>query len=191
MEHVSESGEVPLQHIFLPDEPPPAKSSEFVKDPSPPVSSIQSPPAPEPVVAERTDLPVQDSSASHKEENGDEDHLVTADTLDPTFSGSESKTAEVGTQVSLPDSTTDDFGESCIQLQFLSDQKLDEIIQRKRMIEAAYRLDCESYTVSVAHMIRQNPDLRERLSSSLRTLLEQRAKRSICELQDYIRQLGR
>ncbi|GAA49905.1 hypothetical protein CLF_103764 [Clonorchis sinensis] len=72
------------------------------------------------------------------------------------------------------------------QLSTLTDARIDEIFQQKRLIEAAYRLDCEGYTASVGKLVRLNPDLRDRLLASLRTLLEDRARQSINELQEFI-----
>ncbi|KAF7262340.1 hypothetical protein EG68_00344 [Paragonimus skrjabini miyazakii] len=103
----------------------------------------------------------------------------------------QSAISNVGTQVDFSLTEKQEFEDSLIQLSLLTDAKMDEIFQRKRFIEAAYRLDCENLTVSISNLIRLNPDLKDRLIASLRSLLEERARQSVDELREMILKIRR
>ncbi|KAF8570024.1 hypothetical protein P879_03569, partial [Paragonimus westermani] len=102
-----------------------------------------------------------------------------------------SATSNVGIQADFSLTEKQEFENSLIQLSLLTDSKMDEIFQKKRFIEAAYRLDCENLTASISNLIRLNPDLKDRLIVSLRSLLEERARQSVNELREMILKIRR
>ncbi|TGZ58504.1 hypothetical protein CRM22_009603 [Opisthorchis felineus] len=182
---ILEVEQLSLNNIFLPDEAPEPRVEEKLDAPDPLPTS---PPATNPDELDRaettTEEPVTQVENQSSEEQTD---TGTQTTFEPGLSKSTS--TDFGMQVLVPtkgSSAPSGTDEILSQLSALTDTRMDEIFQQKRLIEAAYRLDCEGYTASVGKLVRLNPDLRDRLLASLRTLLEDRARQSINELQEFI-----
>ncbi|KAG5446295.1 hypothetical protein CSKR_110334 [Clonorchis sinensis] len=182
---ILEVEQLSLNNIFLPDEAPVPRMEEKLdaSGPLPP-----SPPATNPDESDHTEMAAEvPVTQVENQSSAEQTDTATQTTFEPGLSKSTS--TDFGMRGSVPtkgSSALSGTDEILSQLSTLTDARIDEIFQQKRLIEAAYRLDCEGYTASVGKLVRLNPDLRDRLLASLRTLLEDRARQSINELQEFI-----
>ncbi|KAF6767856.1 hypothetical protein AHF37_10138 [Paragonimus kellicotti] len=189
--------EISLNSIFLPDEHPDSNvvtTNETAKMDSlaNAIEQENTPISADPLVTEEAtefqteNVPLPPQSANHE---------TTTELCIPVDvqlkDAPQSAISNVGTQVDFSLTEKQEFEDSLIQLSLLTDAKMDEIFQKKRFIEAAYRLDCENLTVSISNLIRLNPDLKDRLMASLRSLLEERARQSVNELREMILKIRR
>ncbi|KAF5404353.1 hypothetical protein PHET_02173 [Paragonimus heterotremus] len=189
--------EISLNSIFLPDEHP--DSNVVATNETAKINSLanaveqeHTPMSAHPLVTEEAaesqteNVPLPPQSANHE---------TTTELCIPVdvqlTEASQPAILNVGTQVDFSLTEKQEFEDSLIQLSLLTDAKMDEIFQKKRFIEAAYRLDCENLTVSISNLIRLNPDLKDRLIASLRSLLEERARQSVNELREMILKIRR
>ncbi|OON19513.1 hypothetical protein X801_04618 [Opisthorchis viverrini] len=150
---ILEVEQLSLNNIFLPDEAPEPLMEEKL-DASGPLPT--SPPATNPDESDRAET-TEEVSVTQVEDQSSAEQIDagTQTTFEPGFSKSTS--TDFGTQASVPtkgSSAISGTDEILSQISTLTDARIDEIFQQKRLIEAAYRLDCEGYTASVGKLVR-------------------------------------